>query len=521
MPPTLDAALLRRWAAAAVAGLDRHRGELDAINVFPVADADTGTNMLLTLQAGADAVDPVSTEAAEVAATLAKGALRGARGNSGTILSQLLRGLAEAVGAGEDLPGALRRAAELATAAVAEPREGTMLTVIAAAAEAAAELGGDPAAVADAAHAAVARTTGQLAELSRAGVVDAGGLGVAVVLDALVEACAGRVPERSRVVVRDRAALTAARESGSEQYDSEVMYLLDRTSDDAVTGLRARLTSLGDSVVVVGDGSGTWNVHVHCTDVGAAIEAGVEAGRPHRITVMRFDDRPPEPERPAFRRPRAVLMIATGRGVAELARAAGADVLETRPGHTVSGKELTDAVEATGAAHVALMTCDIGLLSLASRVAGAARDEGREVVVVPTTSVPQGLAALAVHDLSRNPADDVVAMAEAAAGTRTGGLLVAEAEALTWVGRCAPGEVLGMSEGEVVLIAPDLTVGALWLAHRMLTPGGELVTALLGADAPEELGSGLAEDLRRTHPEVDVVVYRGGQADFPLVLGVE
>ncbi len=112
-------------------------------------------------------------------------------------------------------------------------------------------------------------------------------------------------------------------------------------------------------------------------------------------------------------------------------------------------------------------------------------------------------------------------MAEAAAGTRTAGLMVAESEALTWVGPCEPGDVLGISDGEVVLIAPDLAVGALWLAHRMLTAGGEIVTALLGADAEEALGEGLALDLRRTHPEVDVVVHRGGQTDFPLVLGVE
>jgi hypothetical protein len=112
-------------------------------------------------------------------------------------------------------------------------------------------------------------------------------------------------------------------------------------------------------------------------------------------------------------------------------------------------------------------------------------------------------------------------MAEAAAGTRTAGLLVAESEALTWVGRCEPGDVLGISEGEVVLIAPDLAVGALWLAHRMLTAGGEIVTALLGAGVDAALGEGLAADLRRTHPEVDVVVHRGGQRDYPLVLGVE
>ena len=113
------------------------------------------------------------------------------------------------------------------------------------------------------------------------------------------------------------------------------------------------------------------------------------------------------------------------------------------------------------------------------------------------------------------------AMAEAAAATRTGGLAVAEAEALTWAGPCRPGEILGISDGEVVLIAPDLAVGALWLAHRMLTPGGELVTVLLGSAAPDELGERFAEDLRRTHPEVDVVVHRGEQGDYPLVLGVE
>jgi uncharacterized protein len=143
------------------------------------------------------------------------------------------------------------------------------------------------------------------------------------------------------------------------------------------------------------------------------------------------------------------------------------------------------------------------------------------VLVLPTASVLQGLSALAVHDPDRRAGDDVVAMAEAAAGTRTAGLRVAESEALTWVGRCEPGDVLGISDGEVVLIAPDLPVGALWLAHRMLTAGGELVTALLGAGVDATLGEGLATDLRRTHPEVDVVVYRGGQTDYPLVLGVE
>ena len=117
--------------------------------------------------------------------------------------------------------------------------------------------------------------------------------------------------------------------------------------------------------------------------------------------------------------------------------------------------------------------------------------------------------------------EDVVAMAEAAACCRTAGLVIAESEALTWVGRCEPGDVLGISDGEVVLIAPDLPVGALWLAHRMLVGGGEIVTALLGRGVPDEVGEGLVADLRRTHPEVDTVVLRGNRTDYPLVLGVE
>jgi uncharacterized protein len=182
---------------------------------------------------------------------------------------------------------------------------------------------------------------------------------------------------------------------------------------------------------------------------------------------------------------------------------------------------LLDAIIATGARHVVLLPDDPDLTEAAERAASLARKAGQDVLVVPTGSVLQGLAALAVHDPTRRPGEDVVAMADAAAGTRTGGLLVAESEALTWVGRCEPGDVLGITDGEVVLIAPDLAVGALWLAHRMLTAGGEIVTALLGADADPSLGEGLAADLRRTHPEVDVVVHRGGQRDYPLVLGVE
>jgi DAK2 domain fusion protein YloV len=549
VPPTLDTALLTGWTRAATSALERHCAEIDRINVFPVPDGDTGTNLLLTMRAAADAVRRVVREngagrgVAAVAAALARGALAGARGNSGVILSQVLRGIAEAVAtvagpapAGRVLADALQRAHRLATAAVSRPREGTVLSVLGAAAGAAAAAGSDrldevAVAAADAAGTAVQATTGQLPELARAGVVDAGGLGIYLVLDALAALVTGRtgggeLPRAPAVVVRGREVLVAEREAGSAEHDYEVMYLLDGTDAARVDDLRGRLAAIGDCVAVAGDADGLWNVHVHCTDVGAAIEAGVEAGRPHRITVVRFADqdapgRVSRERAVPFPRERAVLMVVTGAELAELARSAGAVVLEHDPGRGVEEGELVAALAGTRARHVVLLPDDAELAPVAERAAAVARREGQEVLVLPTASVLQGLAALAVHDPDRRAGDDVVAMAEAAAGTRTGGLLVAESEALTWVGRCEPGEVLGITDGEVVLIAPDLAVGALWLAHRMLTAGGEIVTVLLGEGADPSLGEGLAADLRRTHPEVDVVVHRGGQPDYPLVLGVE
>jgi uncharacterized protein len=595
VPALLDPALILAWARASVEVLEGRRSELDRINVFPIPDSDTGSNLLLTMRsavATAEAVvgDP-DPDAVAVAAALARGALLGACGNSGVILSQVLRGFAEAVKAGTAAAGsacsgagsadavvladALARGAALASAALTDPREGTVLTVLAAAADAAtaaapvagaaarppaagaapvagaaagrpaadagpvapalrpsvggassseAAAGGRDAltaaatAAADAAATALRGTTAQLPELGRAGVVDAGGMGLYLVLDALAALLTDRAPAPPpRPSARDRGALTARRETGSAEYDYEVMYLLD-TPARSVDALRARLVELGDSVGVVGDGHHLWRVHLHCNDIGAAVEAGIAAGRPHQITVVRFADQP-APDR--FFRERAVLMIVVGAEVARLAREAGATVLERAPDQPVAEAEIVAALASTRARTVVLMPGEPDLTPVAERAAATVRRKGQDVLILPTASVLQSLSALAVHDPGRRSGEDVVAMAEAAAGTRTAALLVAETEALTWAGRCEPGDVLGIADGEVVLIAPDLAVGALWLAHRMLLGGGEIVTALLGAGTDNTLAEGLQADLRRSHPEVDVVIHRGGQTDYPLVLGVE
>lgn len=553
MLQSLDGAAVRHWAVTCCDALTTHRDEINALNVFPVADQDTGSNLLATMRAGLDAVlrdhgDDRDVPPGSTAAVLARGALMGARGNSGVILSQVLRGLAEAlVGAALDgaaLREGLRRADELAVAAVAEPVSGTVLTVLHAAAQAAADvpsddLGDVASAATIAAARALAETPRQLDVLAAAGVVDAGGQGLVVLLEALltvVTECPDAGPGiAAGVCSRPAQALQATREGGSTQYEYEVMYLLDGTDEAGVGVLRAELAGLGDCVAVVSSGrisgaAAVWNVHVHCCDVGAAIEAGVRAGRPHRITVLRFADQPRADqtrvdqirvdqigEAGRFVTGHAVLAMVSGTGVDELFRGEGA---LTAPA-TSSVSELLAVLAGTRARHVTVLAGPGAATRVAETAAGHARETGQEVMVVPIASPVQVLAAIAVHDAGRRAADDRAAMTEAATATRRAELTVAGAATQTSVGRCQPGDVLGMVGDEVVLIEGDPLAAACGLVERMLSVGGELVTVLLGQHAPVGVGDMLVKHLRAVHPEVEAVVYAGGVPDSMLLVGVE
>jgi DAK2 domain fusion protein YloV len=521
----LDAPAVRRWSIAAADALAEHQDEIDELNVFPVPDRDTGTNLALTLRAASDAL---AADAASTAATalriLARGAVIGARGNSGVIVSQILRGFASAVDAeacdAAHLQAALREGAEHAYAAVAEPLEGTILTVARAAAEAgAAAPAATLAAVIEAAVAGAAdalnRTTGQLPALARAGVVDAGGRGLVVLLDALASVVLGArgvlaPPVRS---ARPRSALEWVREGGSDKFGYEVQYLLDGDTD-AVAVLREQLARMGDSLVVVGTGAGLWNVHVHVNDVGAAIEAGIEAGRPHRITVARFADQVRTPARSGV----AVVAVAPGEGLAHLFEGEGVRVLG---GTNPSTAEVLSAVHAAGAAQVVLLPNASQVSGVVKAAAEQARDDGIEVAVVPTRSPVQGLAAVAVHDAARRFGDDVVAMAEAAAATRWAEVTVAAREALTSLGRVHAGDVVGLIDGEVVEIGTSVRDVAIATLDRLLGVGGELITIIAGKDAAPELAAEVQARITEVAPFIEVAVFDGGQPNYPLLLGVE
>ncbi|MER5641193.1 DAK2 domain-containing protein [Kitasatospora sp. NPDC002227] len=544
MLDTLDASTVRTWCRLALGALGQAREEIDALNVYPVPDGDTGTNLYLTVESAAVAVEECFAAGAEPAlgetvTAMARGALIGARGNSGVILAQLLRGTAEVLAHGgepERLRAALRRAAESAYQAVAEPVEGTLLTVAAAAAEAAGAAGGGLAETADTAYRAARRalqhTPEQLDVLAEAGVVDAGGRGLVAILGALADAVAGKTPMgpvalRQEIVQAERLMTEGPGCEGHERPPGpghpafEVIYLLD-APDEHLPALRARLGALGDSLVV-GGGDGLWNVHVHVDDAGAAVEAGVEAGRPYQIRITHFAEaaaRAGEREG-AAPQGRAVLSVVSGSGLAELCEQAGAAVLLADPDRPPASAELAEALRRCAAREVVLLLNDPELRAAAGAAADQLREEGVRIAVLPTRSPVQGLAALAVHESARRFDEDVVAMTSAAGATRYAELAVAEGESWTMAGVCQAGDVLGLIDGDVAVIGADLLETGGTVLARMLAAGGELVTLVLGAGAPDGLADQLVAHARRQRPEVDTVVFAGGQEAAPLLIGVE
>jgi len=543
MLQAIDARAARQWAVAALAALGQAREEIDALNVFPVPDGDTGTNLYLTVEAAVDAVNALPAQAAvrEVISAFAHGALMGARGNSGVIAAQLMRGWAEVLAEREVLDGpaakeAVRRADEQAWRAVADPVEGTILSVSRASAEAA-QRAADTlpqviGAVVGAARDALARTPEQLETLRRAGVVDAGGRGYLVLLETLDDLVQRRSP-RPRRTGRAAAPLPIPELAGGDlRADGsgyEVMYLLE-APDEAVATLRARLARLGESLVVVG-GDGLWHVHVHADDPGAAIEAGIEAGRPSRLRVVHVADQLAErrvARADAGTPPRvgagdvALVACAAGPGLARLFEDAGATVVAAGPTRPSTGRllEAIRLARSRGSAVVVLPN-DEDVRAVAEAAAAAARAERIQVSVLPTRAQVQGLAAAAVHDPGRRVDDDVVRMSSAAGATRDGAVTVAVREVITMAGVCRPGDVLGIVQGDIAVVGEAMDGVAVAVLERLLSGGGELVTLVLGEGAPPSLPGRLRELLRRNHPGLDVIVVDGGQPRYPLLVGVE
>ncbi len=534
-PRRLDGTALRDWAHAAVGDLITHVDEINRLNVFPVADADTGTNMLFTMRSALARVDSADDrDLVAVARALSAGALHGARGNSGVILSQILRGLADVTASAGEVDPALFGAALrhgiglVVTSMGGEAIPGTIVSVLEAAADAAehaaatgADLAGTVTAAADEAALALDRTPGQLAVLADAGVVDSGGRGLLVLLDALCRTVAGRAPARPAYEPANPVP-PAVTTVVPPQF--EVMYHVHPCSAAQSEQLRATLEELGESVALAASHADGYSVHVHTDDAGAAVEAALAIGTPSHIQISTLSGGGAGPAPGSWSRDRAVLAVVDGAGAARLFSGEGACVLEAQQpgaGPVVSAQQLLRAVVDTGAASVLVLPN--GFVAAEELVAGctAAIGWGIDVVPLPTRSMVQGLAALAVHDRTRPAVDDGYTMAAAAGATRFGSVKMATEQALTWAGPCKRGDGLGIFGGEVLVVRHDVTAAARGLIDLLLGVGGELVTVLLGDGVADEVGAALVEHVHRHHLGTELLTYRTGHDGDALLIGVE
>jgi uncharacterized protein len=538
-----------------------HQADINRLNVYPVPDGDTGTNMALTLEAVVAELEGVHAGAslAEVCRAIGHGSLMGARGNSGVILSQLLRGMSERMGAAgtdgigpELLVEAMTHAAELARKAVVRPVEGTILTVASAAADGAGQsssagsglVGVVEGAKGEAAD-ALARTPEMLPVLKQAGVVDAGGSGFVLLLDAFLLVLDGRpLPEPSGVSGPDLSALDgswadggpAVAPDGGYQVDDlryEVMYLL-AAPDDAIEAFKDVWAGIGDSIVVVG-GDGLWNCHIHTNDIGAAIEAAIECGRPQRIRVTDLDEQVEEERwvREHVGAPGAgpavegagpppttsVVAVVTGDGIGRIFRSLGVHHLVVG-GQTMNPAtaDLVKAVEAVGSDDVVILPNNKNIRPVAEQVDALS---SKTVRVVATGSIVEGFAALLAYDPAADAEANATAMAESAERVVPGEVTRAVRDSVTDAGEVRAGDFIGMSRDGVVAVADNVVLCTRLLLGRLLDDTHELVTLIEGEGSRVGDTRRIEEWLSEEYPEVALEVHHGGQPLYPYLLGIE
>jgi hypothetical protein len=539
MSGTLDLATFRRGMEIFAEELRRHREEIDSLNVYPVPDGDTGTNMLLTQEAVVAAIASPAVEGAgaeELGTVISRASLMGARGNSGVILSQILRGICErlpedGVFDPGELATALEHAAEEAYRAVARPAEGTALSVIRDAARAATDAARSPeadgvvsviGAALEEARRSLERTTELLPELKRARVVDAGGKGIVLFLDALQAAAMGRAASEPVGPLGPVGHPSGDGVDAVPDLTHEVQYLVE--ADDATVGsLRRRLGEIGDSLVVVG-GGGLYSVHVHTNEPRRAVDAGSRAGRTRNVRIADLRDAVTACMAGQARAVRvaeqvcAMVAVAEGEGLDRTFRSLGAVVVAGGPGNNPSVADLVAGLEAAPAEGVVVLANHPNIGPAAERAAGLSTKEAR---VILTASLPAGLTAAAAFNPLATLSDNAKAMEEAAAACRSGELAVAERDADTDAGPVKRGDWFGLAEGEVVAAGGGVGPVAREVVRRLASDTAEVITLVVGADAGSDDRRSVEEVVRDSFPALQVDVVDGGQPRHPFLIGVE
>ena len=521
--------VVRGWVDGALSSLEASRQRIDDLNVYPVPDGDTGTNLTLSVRAMRDSLaGSTAPDRATLVREATRAALMGARGNSGVIFSQIVRGTAEVLGEAEVLDGAalaraLRSASDAAYRAVRRPVEGTMLSVTRELAEEAeARASSAPADVllelVRRGEEAVARTPEQLDVLREAGVVDAGGAGLLEIVRGLAAAATGRpVPEAPPSL--EAVGVDAIHQELS-RYRYCTVFLVEGEALDQ-EALEAELDRLGDSLLVVGD-STALKVHVHTDDPGAALSLGTAVGTIERVEIANMHEQTHQREERlleavADRAHSGVVAVVAGDGNRRLFESLGATrIVEGGQTMNPSTADLVAAVESVDADEVLLLPNNANVILAAEQ---AAKLTSRPVEVIHSDSIPAGLAAMVSFDPDRSAAENVEEMREALELVATGEVTVASRDVELNGLAIRKGAWLGLAEGRPVAGGDSFDEVAGAVVERLLAEPRGILTLLKGADEPDL--EGLLERLRENHPSVELDVQDGGQPHYPLLLSAE
>jgi hypothetical protein len=512
--------LARTLARAAAAAIDANRQRIDDLNVYPVPDGDTGTNLTLTVRAVAEALEQsVAADRAALCHEITRAALMGARGNSGVILSQIVRGACESLAQGDELGAAFRGAADAAYRAVRNPVEGTMLTAIRELAEEAEAHPYAPPvellrALVRRGDDCVVRTRDLLDVLREAGVVDAGAAGLVELVRGIAAAVAGE-PLPEPPPLRERELALDAIHQELSRYRYCTVFVVEGDALEA-GGLETALTELGDSLLVVGDPSAL-KVHVHTDDPGKALSLGVAAGTIAGVEIANMHVQTAQrTERLGTTGATEVVAVVAGDGNRRLFESLGARVVDGGRTMNPATAEILAAIEGSPAGEVIVLPNNGNVIMSSEQ---AADHSSKTVRVLPTVSLQAGLAALVAFDPTAGADDNLDAMRDALTAVGTGAVTVASRDVELDGVPVRSGAYLGLADGEAVAGGESFDEVAGAVIARLLEEPREVLTLLTGEDEPSL--DALLRRLEGEYPELELEVHEGGQPHYPLLVSAE
>ena len=535
---TLDAKNLASLMYCFRDSLQEHKESLNSLNVYPVPDGDTGSNMAATLNSVVSEIESLeeNLELENIIDAISHGSLMGARGNSGVIISQILRGFVSKIKNASRktidanlFSEALSEAASAAYEAVGNPVEGTILTVVRETAEAAEKAVSEKLSLlplAEIAREAAKRSLDSTPELlpvlARAGVVDAGGSGFLLMLDSLLHIIDDRPMPEPEVVTAsvDSLILDVHDETSNSGTRYEVMYFLD-APDDLIPDFKKAWSEIGDSIVVVG-GENIWNCHVHTNNIGAAVEAGISIGKPYEIRVTDlFEEIAGNYHDHDIADPVgcSVIAVANGDGIGEIFRSLGATrIVNGGQSMNPSTADLLEAAEATASEHVIILPNNSNIVAVAEQVDS---QTSKTVRVVGTHTVTEGFASLLGYDPEATSDKNQTGMLQASQMVESGEITTAVRNSTSEIGEIKKGNFLGLQKGKVTVVAETIVEATNNLLKEMISDEHEIVTLVSGEDSNKKETDEIVAWVNAEYEELEVEVHEGGQPLYPYYIGIE